>query len=52
MMYGAIALACYSVVVCQLLMRLRLRAATATSLSLGAWLIAAIGLLTLWGGPT
>jgi uncharacterized protein DUF3147 len=47
---GAIALAVYSVVVCHLLVRARLRAASATLLSLVAWLIVAFGLLTLVGG--
>jgi uncharacterized membrane protein len=50
MMAGAIALAIYSVVVCQLLLRARLRAAPATLLSLVVWLIAAFGLWTLAGG--
>ena len=45
MMAGAIALAVYSVVVCQLLVRARLRAAPATLLSLVVWLIVAFGLL-------
>jgi hypothetical protein len=49
---GAIALAVYSVVVCQLLVRARLRAAPATLLSLVVWLIVAFGLLTLAGGQT
>lgn len=49
---GAIALAIYSVFVCQLLIRARLRAATATLLSLVVWLIVAFGLLTLAGGQT
>ena len=44
---GAIALAVYSVVVCQLLIRARLRAAPATLLSLAVWLIVAFGLLAL-----
>jgi hypothetical protein len=52
MMAGAIALAIYSVVVCQLLVRVRLRAAPAASLSLVVWLIVAFGLLTLAGGQT
>jgi hypothetical protein len=52
MMAGALALAVYSVVVCQLLMRLRLRAAPATLLSLVVWLIVAVGLLGLAGGVT
>jgi len=51
MMAGAIALAVYSVVVCHLL-RTRLRAASATLLSLVVWLVAAFGLLTLAGGHT
>src|SRR3954454_21918636 len=41
MMAGAIALAIYSVIVCQLLVRAKLRAVTATVLSLVVWLIAA-----------
>ena len=47
---GAIALAVYGLVVCQLLMRARLRAAPATLLSLVVWLIVAFGLFTLAGG--
>jgi hypothetical protein len=50
MMAGAIALAVYSVVVCHLLVRTRLRAAPVTLLSLVVWLIAAFGLVTLAGG--
>jgi hypothetical protein len=49
---GAIALAVYSVFVCQLLIRTRLRAAPASLLSLVVWLIVAFGLLTLAGGQT
>jgi hypothetical protein len=49
---GAIALAVCSVVVCQLLIRARLRAAPATLLSLVVWLIVAFGLLTLAGGQS
>ena len=49
---GAIALAVYSVVVCQLLIRARLRAAPATLLSFVVWVIAAFGLLTFAGGQT
>lgn len=49
---GALALAVYGVVVCQLLIRARLRAAPATLLSLVVWLIVAVGLLTLTGGQT
>jgi uncharacterized protein DUF3147 len=52
MMAGALALAVYSVVVCHLLVRARLRAAPATLLSLLVWLIVACGLLTLAGGQT
>jgi Protein of unknown function (DUF3147) len=49
---GAIALAVYSIFVCQLLIRARLRAVPATLLSLVVWLIVAFGLLTLAGGHT
>src|ERR1700710_1272965 len=52
MIAGAIALAVYSVVVCQLLIRARLRAAPATLLSLVVWLIVAFGLFTLAGAQT
>lgn len=52
MMLGAIALALYCVVVCQLLVRTRLRALVATLLSLVVWLIASFGLLFLAGGAT
>jgi len=48
MVEGAIALAVYSVVVCHLLVRARLRAA----LSLVVWLLVAFGLLTLAGAQT
>ena len=44
MIAGAIALGVYGVVVCQLLIRARLRAAPATLLSLVVWLIVALGL--------
>ncbi|WP_439363950.1 DUF3147 family protein [Bradyrhizobium sp. DASA03005] len=50
MIYGAIALACYSVVVCHLLMRLRLGALPATILAFAAWLVVAFGLLAGLGG--
>jgi hypothetical protein len=49
---GAVALAVYGVIVCQLLIRARLRAAPATLLSLVVWLIVAFGLLALAGGRT
>jgi hypothetical protein len=52
MMAGAIALSVYSVVVCHLLVRTRLRAAGVTLLSLVVWMIVAAGLLTLAGGLT
>jgi hypothetical protein len=42
----------YSVVVCHLLVRARLRALPATLLSLIVWLIAAFGPLALAGGQT
>src|SRR4030095_3006940 len=45
MIAGAIALAIYGIVVCHLLVRAKLRAVTATLLSLVVWLIIAFGLL-------
>jgi hypothetical protein len=50
MIYGAIALACYSVVVCHLLMRFRVAALPATILAFAAWLAVAFGLLAGLGG--
>src|SRR5258708_39646232 len=52
MIAGAIALAIYSVVVCHLLVRAKLRAVTATLMSLVVWLIVAFGLLIVAGGQT
>jgi hypothetical protein len=52
MMAGAIALAVYSVVVCHILVRARLRTLPAAMLSLAAWLIVAFALLMLAGGQT
>jgi uncharacterized protein DUF3147 len=52
MMAGAIALAIYSVIVCHLLVRAKLRAVTATLMSLVVWLIVAFGLLIVAGGQT
>ena len=52
MVAGAIALVVYSVVVCHLLVRTRLRAAPATLLSLIVWLALALRLLTLAGAQT
>ena len=49
---GAVALAVYGMVVCQLLMRARLRTAPATLLSLVVWLVVAFGLLAIAGGRT
>lgn len=43
-MFGAIALAVYGVLVCQLLMRARCSALTATLVSAAAWLGVAFGL--------
>lgn len=50
MIAGAIALAVYSVVVCHLLVRAKLRAVTATLLSLIVWVMVAFGLLMFTGG--
>jgi hypothetical protein len=50
MMAGAVALAVYSVVVCHLMIRARLRALPATLLSLVVWLAVAFGLFALAGG--
>jgi uncharacterized membrane protein (GlpM family) len=52
MIYGAIALAAYSVLVCHLLMRTRLRALTATLAALAAWLLVAFGLQVLLAGES
>ena len=52
MIAGAVALAVYSIVVCHLLVRTRLRAAPATLASLVVWLIVAFGLLIAAGGWT
>lgn len=52
MMWGAIALCRYSILVCQLLMRLRLSAQPATLFSLVAWLIVALGLHAFFPGAS
>ena len=52
MIYGAIALACYSVAVCQLLVRWRMAALPATVLAFAVWLAVAFGLLAGFGGAT
>jgi uncharacterized membrane protein (GlpM family) len=50
MIYGAIALACYSVAVCHLLVKFRLTALTATVVAFAVWLVVAFGLLAAFGG--
>lgn len=50
MIYGAIALACYSLAVCHLLMRFRLAALPATIVAFAVWLAVAFGLLAGLGG--
>ncbi len=50
MIYGAIALACYSLAVCHLLMRLRLAALPATIIASVVWLAVAFALLAGFGG--
>jgi hypothetical protein len=52
MIWGAIALSLYSVVVCQLLMRLKLNALIATLAALPVWLVVAFSLHTLLGGAS
>ena len=52
MIWGAIALSLYSVVVCQLLMRLKFNALSATLAALPVWLIAAFSLHALFGGAS
>lgn len=50
MMFGGVALACYSVIVCQMLMRLRPGALAATVVALPVWLVVAFGLQIAAGG--
>ncbi|WP_375161476.1 DUF3147 family protein [Bradyrhizobium sp. RDT46] len=50
MIYGALALACYSLAVCHLLMRFRLAALPATIAALAVWLVVAFSLLAGFGG--
>lgn len=50
MIYGAVALACYSLAVCHLLMRFRIAALPATILAFAVWLAVAFGLLAGLGG--
>ena len=52
MMAGAIALIIYSVVVCQLLIRARMRALPATTASIVVWLFVAFGLWFIAGIQT
>jgi len=50
MMFGAIALGLYSATVCQLLMRLQMRALPASLLAISVWLAAALGLQVVFSG--
>ncbi|MGX4773298.1 DUF3147 family protein [Bradyrhizobium guangdongense] len=50
MIYGAAALACYSVAVCHLLMRFRFTALPATIIAFVVWLVVAFALLAGFGG--
>lgn len=50
MIYGALALACYSLAVCHLLMRFRLAALPATIAAFAVWLVVAFSLLAGFGG--
>jgi|ERR1700758_1568921 Protein of unknown function (DUF3147) len=50
MIWGTVGLFCYSLMVCQLLMRLRWKALTATTAALAIWLVLAVGLQLLFGG--
>ena len=52
MMSGAVALVVYSILVCQVLMRARLRALPATIASIVVWLGAAFGVWAITGGQT
>jgi hypothetical protein len=52
MVWGAIALLLYSILVCQLLMRLKLNALTATLAALPVWLIVAFSLHALFGSAS
>ncbi|MBW7960799.1 DUF3147 family protein [Bradyrhizobium sp. BR 10261] len=52
MIYGAAALACYSIAVCQILMRFRFRALSATLIASVVWLAVAFALLAGLGGTT
>ena len=52
MIWGAIALSLYSIVVCQLLMRFRINALIATLAALPVWLMVAFSLHALFGGAS
>jgi hypothetical protein len=52
MIWGAIALLLYSILVCQLLMRFQLSALTATFVSLPVWLTVAFSLHALFGSQS
>ncbi len=47
MMFGAVALSLYSVAVCQLLIRMQMRALPASLLATSVWLVVALGLQAL-----
>ncbi len=50
MMFGAVALVIFSIVVCHLIIRFRLSALPATSLAFFAWIAVALGLESIIGG--
>jgi len=50
MISGAVALSLYSATVCQLLMRLQMRALPASLLAISVWLAAALGLQAVFSG--
>lgn len=50
MMLGGVALACYGVIVCQILMRLQTGALAATLVALPVWFAVAFGLYGTTGG--
>ena len=50
MIYGAVALGCYSIAVCHILMKFHFSALPATLVAFAAWLVVAFGLLAALGG--
>ena len=50
MIFGAVALSLYSAAVCQLLMRMQMRALPASLLAISVWLVAALGLQAIFSG--